>query len=72
MADEVVDRFRSYLAKNPAWGSLHLVLGDGNVQDSHVQFCLDQARAEDDGEGVELARLLLQMSKTQRRKLGNL
>lgn len=67
---EVVDRFRQYYDKNPTWGSLHIVLDDGNVHDDHVQFCVDYARIENDNEGLELALILLQMSKTQRIKLG--
>ena len=40
---DVLPRFVEYLRKNPAGGSLHVVLGDGNTADSHVQFCIDYA-----------------------------
>ena len=69
---EVRDSFRAYLAQHPTWGSLHIVLDDGNVEDSSVEFCLDFARECGDAEGERLARILLRMSKTQRLKLGAL
>ena len=37
---EVVDAFREYKKKNGVWGSLHIVLSDGNVRDSDVEFCV--------------------------------
>lgn len=59
---------RWYVEDN--WGgNLHIVLDDGNVKDSNVQFCLNQAEENGDVKGVELAKILLQMSKTQRLKL---
>lgn len=69
---EVVDRFRAYYKDNPAWGSLHIVLDDGNVRDSDVEFCRLLAQKRDDVEGESLAEILAQMSKTQRIKLGQL
>jgi hypothetical protein len=67
---DVVDRFRAYLAQHPAWGSLHIVLEDGNTQDSSVDGCLHRALEDGDVEGAELARVLRRMSRTQRLKLG--
>ena len=68
---EVLDMFIAYFNKpeNGAWGSLHVVLDDGNVQDDSVNFCLDYAVQTKDNDGEELAKLLLKMSKTQRLKL---
>ena len=54
---------------NGAGGSLHIVLDDGNVNDGHVQFCIEFAQERDDPDGVLLARVLLAMSPTQRLKL---
>lgn len=68
---EVIDRFRAYHEKNPLWGPLHLVLEDRNVKDQHVEFCKREAIRSGDLEGLELARILLQMSKTQRAKIGD-
>lgn len=68
---DVIERFADYFSQpqNGAWGSLHNVLDDGNVSDSNVNFCLDRALDRGDYEGAELAKLLLEMSKTQRLKL---
>jgi hypothetical protein len=68
---DVIDQFRSYVEKpgNGEWGSLHIVLADGNVDDIDVQFCIDHAREIGDSDGERLAVILLGMTKTQRRKL---
>lgn len=68
---EVLPLVRAYYAKpgNGAGGALHVVLDDYNVGDDNVQFCLDDARALGDDDGVALAKVLLRMSKTQRLKL---
>lgn len=66
---EVVDRFRAYHLDNPAWGALHIVLEDHNLEDSSVQFCINCAIKEDDVEGEALARILLQLSQSQRMKI---
>jgi hypothetical protein len=69
---EVIDRFVPYYRQHPAWGSLHIVLDDGNVGDDDVRYCIAHAEERGDVEGADLARVLLQMSKTQRWKLGDM
>ena len=69
---EVLPRFREYHTKHFAWGALHIVLDDGNVDDSSVQHCIEWAVQSSDAEGEALARILLSMSKTQRKKLGRM
>lgn len=66
---EVIERFAAYHLENPVWGSLHIVLEDFNIDDSHVQFCVDYAIKSGDKEGEELGKILLQMSKSQRLKI---
>jgi len=66
---DVIDRFKDYHLLNPVWGSLHIVLDDFNVEDSHVQWCIEHAEQTGDTEGAELGKILLQMSKSQRYKL---
>lgn len=65
----MIDKFINYYQKHPAWGSLHIVLSDGNIKDHSVQSCIELAEQNHDYEGAELAKLLLIMSKTQRKKL---
>lgn len=68
---KVLPLVKVYYAKpgNGTGGSLHIVLEDGNVETSHVQWCLERAQEQGDEDGVALARLLLRMSRTQRNKL---
>lgn len=66
---EVLPLVNAYYKTHPVGGSLHIVLDDCNVDDGHVEFCLNWAIEEDDAEGEALARILLRMSKTQRKKL---
>lgn len=68
---EVLPLVRAYYAipGNGVGGHLHVVLDDGNVEDHFVQFCREDAIAAGDAKGLELADLLLLMSKTQRRVL---
>lgn len=66
---EVVKLFSVYKKNNPTWGSLHIVLDDGNVSDADVEFCIKFADDHNDSEGMILARILQQMSKTQRTSL---
>lgn len=66
---DVTERFHQYWILNPIWGSLHIVLEDGNVNDNNVEFCHKWAVEHGDIEGVKLALILLKMSKTQRKKL---
>jgi hypothetical protein len=68
---EVAPLVRAYYEKpgNEAGGALHVVLDDCNVDDGSVRFCLTEATERGDADGEALARKLLAMSKTQRRKL---
>jgi len=70
---EVTPLVKDYYRKegNGVGGSLHIVLEDANVNDSDVLFCLQWAKDNNDTDGVRLAELLLQMSKTQRLKIAN-
>lgn len=54
---------------NGAGGSLHIVLDDGNVEDSSVTFCRKWAVDNNDPMGVALCDVLILCSQTQRRKL---
>lgn len=68
---DVLSKFISYYEKpeNGAWGSLHIVLDDGNIEDSSVNFCIKWAHDNNDPAGKELGELLLKMSKSQRMRL---
>ena len=69
---EVRDRFAAYHRRHPEWGPLHVAMADGNVSGDDVVFCLHEAEQLGDTEGAELARILLAMSRMQRRKLSRM
>ena len=68
---DVIPKLREFMLKpeNGVGGNLHIVLEDGNVSDGDVVFCINNAIERGDKDGEELARMLLKMSKTQRKKL---
>lgn len=66
---EVLPIAQAYYVKHPIGGNLHIVLDDANFGDADVIFCASAAAEGGDKEGLRLARLLLQMSRTQRRRL---
>lgn len=47
---------------------LHILIDDGNIENAHAQFCLDEARRQEHADCTAAAELLLKMTKTQRRK----
>ena len=69
LTPELYERFAAYLDKNPTWGSLHIVLDDGNLETHHVEFCVEWARKKGDAEGAALAEILLAMTVAQRGRI---
>jgi len=49
-------------------GNYHLFF-NGNYDNSHIEFCIEQCIERSDAEGAEIGKVLLSMSKTQRKKL---
>lgn len=66
---DVLPLVREYIRRNEAGGVLHIVLSDGNLDDSSVEYCLNEARKEGDAEAARIAELMLQMTRTQRTRL---
>lgn len=65
--DQALAVARAYYASgNPLGGNLHVVLDDGNIEDSHVEWCLERCLELNDKSGEELALLLLKMTPVQR------
>ena len=48
---------------------LHIAMDDGNVEDSHIELCLEQAKERGHATCLAAAEALRKMTKTQRRKL---
>jgi hypothetical protein len=60
-----------YYAKpgNSTGGNLHVVLEDRNLEDEFIADSIERAVEQGDEEGAALARALLAMTRTQRRRL---
>ena len=50
-------------------GHMHIVLDDGNVERSNVEFCINAARKDHCTTCLTIGELMLRMSPTQRAKL---
>jgi hypothetical protein len=62
---------KRYHERNVVWGSLHVVLEDGNTSDDNVRFCIEWAEQERDADGVTLAKWLLSLPRRQRIRVGD-
>lgn len=49
---------------------LHIVLDDGNIKNSHVEFCIKNALEQGHSDCLRAACILMLCSSTQRIKLG--
>lgn len=68
---DVLPMVNNYVVKdtNQIGGNLSMVLSNKNITNENIQFCMNQAKEKDDLEGVQLAKMLLLLSKTQRLKV---
>lgn len=73
LSKEAFNRFKAYQHQHFGNGSscFHIVLENKNIKDGHVQFCRELAVKRNDQEALELADILLSLSKSQRLKLAN-
>lgn len=71
---EVLPLIKEFAKKegNEVGGNLHITLDDGNVDDGHIQYCLERSCKAGDTLGVRVAETLMKMSKTQRIKLAGM
>lgn len=65
------DLFNHYHYENGAWGSLHIILADGNIEKRNLVWCLQWAKDEGDWEGYILIQILMLLSATQIKKIYN-
>lgn len=65
--------FRYYISLdgNSCGGSLHIWTDDDNVDDEHLEYCLEYALGKQDYLGAYLAQQGLLMTKTQRLKVAH-
>lgn len=69
LTPELYERFAAYARVHPAWGSLHLVLDEANLEAAVVQGAIQWAVGDGDAEGEALARILLGLTKAQRGRI---
>jgi len=77
LTPELIGRFASYQEDSTVqgcvhygeWGSLHIVLADGNTEKSSATFCREWSQKIGDREGEQLAGLMEQMSGSQRGRI---
>ncbi len=67
--DEFIWLCKHYYESEPCGGSLHIVLDDGNLEDSSIAWCAGYACAEHDEEGSDLANLMEMMTVKQRERV---
>jgi len=60
---------KEYYSENGAGGSLHIVLDDGNLEDSHVDWCSGYASGANDEAGSQIGELMRSMTMEQRQKV---
>jgi hypothetical protein len=65
---EFYQRVADFMRRNPAGCCLHIVLDDGNTDDSDVEFCRKEAVAKGHAECEAIANGLAARSKTQRKR----
>jgi len=66
---QLVPAFSAYLRMNSVWGSLHIVMGDLNFDESCVRYCITVAAESKDIPGLLLGNVLLLMTQRQREML---
>ena len=70
LVPEVAPFVRALYGRCSVGCCLHVVLDDGNLEDDFVRSAVEWAIERGHADCEHLARLMLQMSRTQRRKLG--
>lgn len=58
-----------YYEENPAGGTLHIVLDDGNYGESFVKYCMDYAIGQNDYWGEHIAALLLGFTEDEQEQI---
>lgn len=60
-----------YMERELGGGNLHIVLEDGNLEDNHIQYCIQSALDEMDGDGAVLGNWLLKLTPEEREDIYN-
>jgi hypothetical protein len=64
------EKIHQYYETNTGGGALHIVLDDGNCEDEHIWWCVENSIPEDqDVDALEIAVMLLRLSVDERYRL---
>jgi hypothetical protein len=66
---DVLPLVNAVYARHCAGCCLHILTDDGNVDNDHAAFCLTSAQERGHADCLAAAEMLVQMSRTQRRKV---
>lgn len=66
---DVLPLVNTIYARHGTGCCLHIVTDDGNTEDYHVQWALNNAKAHNHTDCIEALTQLLDMSQTQRRQV---
>lgn len=69
--DRVYDLCKYYYEGHPCGGVLHIVLDDGNLDDSSINFSHGLAYGWSDHQALDISNLMKAMSIKQRKRLYN-
>lgn len=70
--NKMLDIVKHYTDVEINGGSLHIILEDGNLEDSHLYWCAGLCYGYQDHEGSDIANLMIAMTMKQRELLYNL
>ena len=69
---EIVSLIKELYKKEPAGGMLHIVVDDGNLEDEHLQWCIDYCNREENANRhdklmcLDIANRMLELTYEQR------
>ena len=67
--DKFIGLCKYYYEGNPCGGLLHIVLDDGNLEDTHIAWCEGLAYGWSDHQAMDIAALMMAMSMEQRQRV---
>lgn len=60
-----------YMDRELGGGNLHIVLEDGNLEDHHIEWCIQNALDEMDGDAAIIGNWLLKLTEEEREDVYN-
>ena len=66
---DVLSLVNAVYQRHAAGCCLHILTDDGNVEQGHADFCVEQAREQGHDDCLKAAEMLAKMTKTQRLKV---